>query len=107
MSRGCLSGYKNITPIQNTVLLTMTPDIEKQQVLKRLTHEVFINKSKHRAAKRWCEEHLGNRWDILENREGIWSLFWGPADKDNEWQSHYRFCFAEESDALWFSLRWQ
>ena len=110
MSRGCLNGCGNATLIQNIILLTMTPEIAKvakNRALKRLTHEVFIHKSKHREAKHWCEEHLGKKWDLLDNRDGTWSMFWGPAKKDNGWQSHYRFCFAEESDALWFSLRWQ
>jgi hypothetical protein len=87
--------------------VVMTSEILKRRALKRLTNEVFIHKSKHREAKKWCTEQLGECWDMLDNRDGLWSMFWaGPANKDNDWQSHYRFCFAEEKDALWFSLRW-
>jgi len=64
--------------------------------------EVFIDKSKHIDAERWCRANFGKRWD-LDNRNGVWGKFWAGPDK----HSQYRFTFAREQDMIWFTLRWQ
>ena len=67
-----------------------------------LDHEVMIDSNKHRAAGQWCEQQFGNRWNPLNHRQGLWTMFWsGPAEFNK-----YRFCFATEQDMVLFSLRW-
>lgn len=68
----------------------------------RLEHETLIDRSIHRAAAQWCEENLGKRWDLFENRTGRWSMFWAGREE----RSMYRFCFANEKDMMLFILRW-
>jgi hypothetical protein len=65
-------------------------------------HVVFVHRDQHQAARAWCQEHLGPRWDIIAGREGQWTYFWaGDADWDR-----YRFYFADAEDAVMFSLKW-
>jgi hypothetical protein len=67
-----------------------------------LNHIVFVHKSQQRAAEAWCREHLGPRWAFSDNTAGRWTCFWAG----NEDWSRYRFYFADESDAVVFSLKW-
>jgi hypothetical protein len=67
-----------------------------------LSHIVFVKRDQHRRAITWCREHLGSRWDIIDNRSGQWTCFWaGIEDHDR-----YRFYFATAEDAVVFSLKW-
>lgn len=65
-------------------------------------HEVLIDKSKQRDAMTWCEQHLGERYSVVDNRAGKWALYW--AGRDNF--DMYRCCFVDEKDMMWFILRW-
>jgi hypothetical protein len=56
----------------------------------------------HHAQIVWCEERLGKRWSVVDNREGTWCCFW--SGKMNP--STYRFQFKNEQDAILFSLIW-
>jgi hypothetical protein len=50
----------------------------------------------------WLEKNVGPKWDGLKNRHGVWTAFWaGPRS-----ETKYVYSFAEESDAMWFKLRW-
>lgn len=50
----------------------------------------------------WCVEQFGKRWNVIDNRQGKWTLFWaGPNQrKKNVWR------FADEKDSMLFILRW-
>jgi hypothetical protein len=69
-----------------------------------LDYEVFISKDKHHDAEKWCREKLGKRWNVLDNREGIWSCFWAGTRNPNA--GKYRYAFKNQKDAVWFTLRW-
>jgi hypothetical protein len=72
--------------------------------LKHLEHEIVLDKKHHYETELWCKEHFGERWNIFENREGRWTVFW--AGHRGEHAGKYRWCFANEKDAIWFALRW-
>lgn len=65
-------------------------------------HEVLIHKDVQRAATKWCGEQFGERWNPIDNRDGVWSVFWAGRD----YFSTYRYIFANERDAALFVLRW-
>lgn len=52
----------------------------------------------------WCTEHFGERWSVIDNRDGVWCCFWrgfrspGPG--------HYEWRFQNKQDAILFALRW-
>jgi hypothetical protein len=70
--------------------------------LKHLEHEVIIYKRHGYEVESWCKRHFGERWNIFDNPEGRWTVFWaGSADP-----KRYRWCFADERDAARFALRW-
>jgi hypothetical protein len=73
-----------------------------RQRLLQLTHIVTIHKSHKDDAQAWCQQQFGRRWDLINNRDGAWSMFWAGRDHYEE----YRFSFAHEQDAAWFALRW-
>jgi hypothetical protein len=73
--------------------------------LKHLEHEVIVDKHHHYEAEAWCKEHFGKRWDIIDNREGRWTVFWTGTRGD--YPNRYRWCFADERDAAWFALKWK
>jgi len=52
----------------------------------------------------WCRENFGVEWQITGNRSGTWCCFWSGFRKNGE--SGYEYHFANESDAVLFSLRW-
>ena len=50
----------------------------------------------------WLEKNVGPEWDAFKNRNGVWSVLWaGPRS-----ETKYVYSFAEERDAIWFTLRW-
>ena len=65
-------------------------------------HEVLIHKSVQRKATPWCQEHFGKRWQAMDNRDGVWAVFWAGQDDF----STYRYIFANEQDMILFILRW-
>lgn len=71
---------------------------------RHLDHEVMIHKKHQLDAAVWCFEQFGERWDpITTERSGNrWTMFWAG----REGYEYYRFCFALESDAILFALRW-
>ena len=75
---------------------------KERRGLSKLEHEVWINDRKHVDAERWCQTLLGKRWNVIDEREGRWACFWGGSGA--HWL--YRFCFAEEADAIVFALKW-
>jgi hypothetical protein len=83
----------------------MTVEIEcvaRKRALRKLGHEIIVPTGHSRGASAWCEEQFGTRWNVIDNRDGAWAMFWAGVDM----AQHYRFCFAEERDAMLFSLRW-
>lgn len=76
--------------------------IPGRMALRKLTHEVIIESTNSSPASDWCEQHLGPRWSPIDGRNGAWAMFWAGVDM----HKNYRFCFAEERDAMLFSLRW-
>jgi hypothetical protein len=75
---------------------------ETVQQYRHLDHEVLIHKDQYREASRWCRLQFGLRWEAIDYRSGVWSVFW--AGRDNP--AMYSFCFAHEQDLLLFVLRW-
>lgn len=69
-----------------------------------LSHEILVHKSRMREAMEWCEEHLGKRWDVLDNRSGLWSCFW--VGSRSGMPEYYKFCFQNSEDAILCSLKW-
>jgi hypothetical protein len=63
---------------------------------------VIIHKTQQRQAEKWCREQLGQRWEAIGNRSGLWCCFWA-GNKDHD---KYRFYFQNEKDALVFGLKW-
>lgn len=70
--------------------------------LRKLDHEIMIDDRKHVDAERWCRSNLGKRWEVIGYQEGLWACFWAGRDAHNL----YRFCFAQEADAVLFALKW-
>ena len=66
-------------------------------------HEVLIHKSVQRKAAQWCREQYGERWQAIDNRDGVWAVFWSGI---REQESMYRFRFINEQDMILFILRW-
>jgi hypothetical protein len=78
----------------------MTTTVE---TYRHLNHGVWIDRSLHREAARWCETQFGRRWEVMGHGSGLWCVFWsGPG----VWSGKYRFCFAREQDMMMFVLRW-
>jgi hypothetical protein len=78
----------------------------KQAVLEALSmrdlhYIIEIHRSRYIEANTWCREHLGSRWDVIDNRSGQWTCFW----VGNEDHDRFRFYFARERDMIWFALQ--
>lgn len=65
-------------------------------------YEVLVHRDVQREATRWCGEQFGERWDPIDNRGGIWSVFLDGRDDF----STYRYIFTNEQDVALFILRW-
>lgn len=71
--------------------------------MKDLPYTVLIHKSRYRAAKVWCEQHIGPRcWNVTDNRSGQWACFWAGREDF----AGYNFHFAREEDMIWVALKW-
>jgi hypothetical protein len=69
----------------------------------------LIDKELHRPASKWCAEQWGSRWDPIDNRSGLWCMFWcGPSWNEDDKHKHrkYRVHFKTEEQCAWFLLRW-
>lgn len=53
-------------------------------------------------ADAWCTEQFGPRWNIVDNREGVWCCFWRGRGNPGS----YEWLFCNEKDATLFALRW-
>lgn len=53
---------------------------------------------------KWCTEHFGKRWSVVDNRQGVWCCFWRGARSPGP--GKYEWYFQNERDANWFILRW-
>ena len=74
----------------------------KSVTVKTLPYQVRIKKEQHDRAQAWCRNEWGQRWSVLDNRQGTWCCFWaGFRDGGG-----YRYHFVNEQDAILFSLRW-
>ena len=70
--------------------------------LTKLNFDVFIDAHQHGPARKWSIDHFGARWCPIENRNGIWTMFWAGRDAPKK----YKFSFAKERDYIMFTLRW-
>jgi len=70
--------------------------------MDQLPYTVRIHKSRSRDANQWCEQHIGPRWCVIDNRTGTWCCFWA-GNTDFE---YYLFHFLREEDAVMFGLKW-
>jgi hypothetical protein len=70
----------------------------------------LIDKELHRPASKWCAEQWGTIWDPIDNRGGLWCMFWAAhswsADNANSSNGKYRVHFKTEEQYVWFTLRW-
>ena len=72
------------------------------RVRDSLTHRVYVTKRKDFSYKEWCEEHFGPKFDVLENKDGVWTIVWaGPYRARQD-----EFRFKNEADAMMFTLKW-
>jgi len=78
-------------------------DIKKAITMVHLPYTVRIHKSRQREAERWCREHLGKRWSVVDNRQGIWCCFWSGFRTE---YPGYDFHFLNEQDAVIVGLKW-
>ena len=75
---------------------------KERRGLSKLDHEIWIDQRKHVHAERWCRQQLGKRWNVIDQRGGLWACFWAGREAHDK----YRFCFAQEADATVFALKW-
>ena len=70
-------------------------------LIKQLPHSVRTPKLPY-DAHQWCNENIGVRFDIIDNKEGTWTTFWSghTSPKTYDWY------FKNEEDAVLFTLRW-
>lgn len=55
----------------------------------------------------WCKQQFGDRWSVIDNRQGVWRCFWTRKLKSGEYdRSVYEWSFKNEKDAILFTLRW-
>lgn len=78
--------------------------IKQAVTMNHLPYTISIHKSKQREAERWCSDHLGKRWSVVDNRQGVWCCFW--AGTRTEHPGYYDFHFLNERDMCWVALRW-
>jgi len=77
-------------------------DVKRAIIMSHFPHSIRIHKSRARSADWWCEQHLGPRWNVMDNRTGTWCCFWaGSSDFE-----YYDFYFLNERDMVWASLKW-
>ena len=70
-------------------------------LIKELPFTIVATKLSYDAEK-WCQENLGERYFAIGRKTGNWTVFWNGV-KD---RYRYTWYFRNESDAMWFMLRW-
>jgi hypothetical protein len=70
--------------------------------MNELSYTVRVHKSKYREVEQWCRRRLGERWSVVDNRQGLWACFWSGTEAF----AHYNFHFAREEDMIWVALKW-
>ena len=71
-------------------------------------HEVISDIKPH-IPESWCVEQFGKRWNSVDNRDGVWSIFWTGMvlhEREIKYTRKYRYLFKNKKDAMLFSLRW-
>jgi hypothetical protein len=74
----------------------------QRRALRKLDHEILVDAHKHRDAGAWCQQQFGKRWEVIGHSDGYWCMFWAGREAHDK----YRFCFAQEADAIVFALKW-
>lgn len=65
-------------------------------------HYFLLPKNNQWEQDQWCTENFGKRWSVVDNREGVWCVFWRGLDH----HGMYEWYFQHEQDAARFILRW-
>lgn len=76
-----------------------------KMVLKDLKYKVVVrshDQVKHVNSIQWCESKFGKRWDPISNEKGYWNVLWSGIEKHDT----YEWSFADERDAVLFTLIW-
>lgn len=69
-------------------------------------HKLLLPKLTHQwEATDWCTQQFGQRWSIMDNRQGVWCCFW-RGFRNSDRAAAYEWYFQNEQDALMFLLRW-
>jgi hypothetical protein len=74
-------------------------------VLKDLKYKVVVRThdlAKHVNSIHWCESRFGHRLDPMTGEKGYWDVVW--AGKENH--DAFEWSFADERDAVLFTLIW-
>jgi hypothetical protein len=69
--------------------------------MKDLPYTVITKKFGYEVEE-WCRDNIGERWFAVGRKTGNWTCFWVGRDDPKS----YLWCFRNEKDAFWFSLRW-
>ena len=69
--------------------------------MKELPYTVITKKLGYEVEE-WCRDNIGERWFAVGRKTGNWTCFWVGRDDPKS----YLWCFRNEKDAFWFSLRW-
>lgn len=71
--------------------------------MKQLPFSVNTERKILHHAESWCREKWGPRWNVIDNREGTWCVFWGG---NRTIPSQYQWHFKTEQQLMIFMLRW-
>jgi hypothetical protein len=71
---------------------------------RQLDYTVYSDVEPH-VSNSWCVEMYGERWCAIDNRIGTWTCFYAGTGPAREF-GKYVYRFAEENDAMFFTLRW-
>lgn len=67
-----------------------------------LVHTVYVPRRSDLVYCDWCLKHFGRQYDLIEYREGTWTVMWAGPDRMRD----YEFRFKNSRDAFLFKLRW-
>lgn len=73
-----------------------------RRYFRKLQYSTLIDAKKHSDAKEWCQKQFGKRWEAIDGRDGVWTMFWAGPNHHNK----YIFHFVDEKDYVLFILRW-
>lgn len=66
-------------------------------------YHTVTGKVNHWEATDWCERQFGERWSVVDNRNGVWCCFWAGRSIPGS----YDWYFLNEQDYLMFTLKWK